>query len=211
MKFSEYLKEAGAGLSRIYKHMSDHDTGMITAFRYLKDATKEDTPDNRYTKKENLQRNKSLLLKLQSLGYGVISVSGVYIENYKQPNAIEVAENTFFVIDLKDKGNLKKDLLKLGEKFDQDSILFIPKGGKKSILIGTNHTSEYPGYHKEDSMNLRELGKGNDKEFFTKIKGRPFVFRNPTLKEHYLPNSYFGKWSISNGAKKDSDDLESYI
>jgi len=63
--------------------------------------------------------------------YDVVRVQGKYIENYGKPDAVEVGENVFFVIDAYDKGELLKDFRELGEKFQQDSILFIPKGGNK--------------------------------------------------------------------------------
>ena len=101
-EFKEYLQESS--LSRLWKHSQEHDYGTITAFRYAPDCG-EGTP---YTKKENLQRNKSLLAKLRSKGYGVTSIKGSYIENYGKPTAREVGENSFFVADIQDKGKLKR-------------------------------------------------------------------------------------------------------
>ena len=57
---------------------------------------------------------------------------------YGTDKAKEVGEHTYFIVDSEDTGNLEKDLRSLGEEFDQDSILFIPKGGEKSTLFGTN-------------------------------------------------------------------------
>lgn len=179
-----------ASLKRIWQHTQSHDTGTITAFRYARDCGSGEV----YTKKENLQRNKSLLSKLQRLGYGVTSVKGSYIENYGTKNAREVGENVFFVVDLKNKGNLEKDLRKLGEEFDQDSILFIPKGGTSAKLIGTNHCEDgYPGYGKSVSLGQRHLGKSG--EFFTRVSGRPFTFES-VIKEHKEPKGYFGKLGL---------------
>ncbi len=178
MSFKEYLlKKKGlpmneAKLSRLVKHMDEHETGMLTAFR------------GEFSKKDNKKRNASLLMKLQNKGYGVISVKGSYIENYGSSDEKEVGENVFFVIDLKDKGNIKKDLKKLGEEFDQDSILYIPKGGGSSDLIGTSKRDQsFPGYGKTVKNSKRMMGSTG--QFFTRIKGRPFTFAESLVYEEF--------------------------
>jgi hypothetical protein len=163
------LKESS--LSRIWKHVSEHDSGTISAFRYASDCGTGQV----YTRKENEDRNAKLKAQLLSLGYGVTAIDGVYIENYKSSEAREVKEDSFIVIDLKNKGNLKKDLMKLGEQYEQDSITYSKASGEY-YLIGTNKCPNgYPGYKKEN-----KLGKsffGQDGEFHSKINGRPFVFK----------------------------------
>jgi hypothetical protein len=68
-------------------------------------------------KKENEGKSAELKAQLLSLGYGVTEIAGVYVENYNTSDAIEVKENSFIVIDIKNKGNLKKDLAELGKPF----------------------------------------------------------------------------------------------
>ena len=176
-EFKEYITESS--LSRLWKHSQEHDYGTITAFRYAPECG-EGTP---YTKKENLQRNKSLLAKLRSKGYGVTSIKGSYIENYGKATAREVGENSFFVADLQDKGRLKKDLLALGEEFDQDSIIFGDKG-KSGALFGTNKCPEgYPGYGKKLVQGGAIFGK--EGEFMSRVNGRPFVFSESVETQAY--------------------------
>jgi len=183
-KFKEIFALNESSLSRIFKHMSEHDTGTITAFRDKKDCNNPSVENNTYSKKENMQRNKSLFYKLQKLGYGVTSVKGSYIENYKSKDAKEVGENVFFVVDLKDTGKLKDNLKKLGEEFDQDSILFIPLSGKSAELIGTNKCPDtYPGYGSKVTYNKRKLG--SEGEFMTRINGTPFIFES-VIREHHI-------------------------
>jgi len=159
-----------SSLSRIYAHTRKHDFGTITAFRSARDCGNGE----KYTKAENLKRNKSLLAKLRAKGYGVTKIKGSYIENYGSKNAKEVGENSFFVVDLKDSGNLKKDLLALGEEFEQDSIIY-GKADSAGVLIGTNNCPDgYPGYRKEVSQGGAIFGKTG--QFMSRIKGRPFVF-----------------------------------
>lgn len=181
------IKESS--LSRIWQHIQDYDTGIITAYRDARDCGKGD----KYTKKEKQQRNKSLLAKLQNKRYDVTSLKGSYIENYKTKDAKEVGEHVFFVVDSKDKGDLKKDLKYWGEEFEQDSILYIPKGGENGFLIGTNHCPNgYPGYGVIKKLNNPIFGESG--EFFTRVKGRPFVFYESKEIEHFiLPEGFFGR------------------
>lgn len=176
-----------SNLSRLYSHMENHDCGMVTAYR------------SEYTHKENQQRNKKLLASLLSWGYNVTSVEGTYVEDFGTPYAKEVGEHTFFVVDGKDKGNLEKDLRTLGEAFDQDSILFIPKGGSESYLWGTND-AEFPGYNKVEFFPHRGLGKFG--QFMTKKGNKPFIFES-ILKEHRTPNGMLGKMGTNAVSKKD--------
>ena len=166
--FKQYVTESS--LSRLWKHSQEHDYGTITAFRYAPECG-EGTP---YTKRENLQRNKSLLAKLRSKGYGVTAIKGSYIENYGKPTAREVGENSYFVADMQDKGRLKKDLLALGEEFEQDSIIFGNRG-KAGTLFGTGDCPDaYPGYGKQIVQGGAIFGK--EGEFMSRVNGRPFVF-----------------------------------
>jgi hypothetical protein len=178
-----------SSLSRILTHMLSHDCGTISAFR------------GEYSLKVNLQRSHNLMAKLLSLDYGVTEINGVYIENFGESDAKEVKEKAFFVVDLKDKGHLEKDLRHLGEKFDQDSILFIPKPGDESYLWGTNHVSEFPGYGKFEHFAHR--GMGSSGQFMTKIRNKPFVYESVS-REISNPNGYLGKWAVSTEANRDT-------
>jgi hypothetical protein len=173
-----------SSLSRIWSQTRKHDFGTITAFRSARDCG----VGEKYTKSENLKRNKSLLSKLIAKGYGVTKIKGSYIENYGSSNAKEVGENSFMVIDLKDSRNLRKDLLSLGEEFEQDSIIF-GKAGSPGILIGTNKCAEgYPGYHKEVLQGGAVFGKTG--QFMSRVKGRPFIFSESVEIEEYAVPKY---------------------
>ena len=171
-KESEKVKESS--LTKVWKHSQVHDVGTITAFRsarYCNDGVD-------FTKKENEDKNAILKAQLLKLGYGVTAIKGYYIENYKTQNEKEVKENSFLVVDLKDTGNLKKDLVRLGEQYEQDSITYQNyKVGKYFIISSNKCPNGYPGSGKIGVE--RELGKsifGKKGEFFSKVNGRPFVF-----------------------------------
>jgi hypothetical protein len=58
--------------------------------------------EKKYTYRQNMQRNASLLSKIHSLGrYSVTAIKGAYIENFGTPEAREVDENTFSLLMLK--------------------------------------------------------------------------------------------------------------
>jgi len=190
-----------SGLSRLYSKMENHDCGTITASR------EKDMINGKlhyYTRKENKQRNLSLLAKLQAGGYLVTKVKGSYIENFGTPDAVEVSENVFFVEDTYDMGTLEEDLIELGEEFNQDSILYIPRGGLNGILIGTND-AEFPGYHKKINYSNRNFGTAG--EFMTKVRSRPFIFES-VIKEYQENHGYLGMQALFTMARMDWQKIE---
>lgn len=152
------LKESS--MSRIYSHIIEHNCAIITAFRGDKSAT------------ENKRNNKILSSLLLKEGFGITKVAGTYIENYNTDAAKEVKEDSLFVVNLKDNPQFFKTIYTLGNKFFQDSVLFINKGGKSSYLFGTNSTG-YPGLGQKVSTG--EFKPKKEGEFMTKLKGQPFV------------------------------------
>jgi hypothetical protein len=196
MKFETYINESS--LSRVWKHNELHDCGALTAFREAKDCGAGD----KYTKKENLTRNKSLLAKLMVKGYNVTKLNGIYPEGGK-----ESREVSYFVVDVEDTGNLENTLKQLGEYFEQDSILFIPKGAilnlEKAYLIGTNKCkNNWLGYgNKEIFKKGSKIGYKS--EIYTSyVNGRPFIFECVD-EEVYKPGNGFGWISLNNVASKD--------
>jgi hypothetical protein len=176
--FKEYTQESS--LSRIKSKVDDYSCGAITAFR------------NEFTKAENKTRNKELLAALKVKGYSVTKVKGSYIENFGSEDAKEVGEETWFVCNEKvegdDKGQLEKDLKKLGEKYDQDSILSIRNG--KANLIGTSHRDNaFPSFGQSVAVGSGKYGKKSG-EFFSRVKGREFAF------EEVEVTSIMGKWGM---------------
>ena len=201
-KTVEDIKEAfllESSLSRILQHMKEHDSGSITAFR------------GKYSKADNKKRNKILSARLRRKGYDLTRIDGVYIENFNKPNAQKVKEEVFFVVDSKNKGNLKKDLLELAKDEldppdDQDSILFIPKGGDGSILVGSSRNPDLDlSLGQEIPFSKRNLG--NDGEFFSSISGRPFSFSESIAKPVLFDGGYFSRLSLSTLDNKNWKDL----
>ena len=199
-----------SSLSRVVHHMEKHDCGTITAHRAKEGCGGPD--DKPYSREDNKKRNRQLYAILESLGYGVTEVDGAYIENFGTADAKEVKENVYFVVDLNDKGKLREDLINLGGKYQQDSILYIPKDGDGSVLIGTNDCPNgFPGFGKEVKFKDRKMGQGG--EFMTKVSGRPFMFEN-TLLETVVEDNYYknanimGKWATKTIASGDWKDID---
>ena len=199
-----FLKESS--LSRVYEHVMAHDTAGITAFRdnpfdgskCTDRAVGEETEDmqepldlgSKFTKvtrpedsyATNLRRNKELKAALLQMGYGVTKVDGSYIEGFKSEVAREVKEDSFMVVNLKDDPSFQDNIKMLGERFCQDSVLIVPKGGKGAYLYGTNN-NEYPGYGKIDVVG--DFKGGKEAEFMSRVGGRPYAF-NEKLNEEII-------------------------
>ena len=167
--FKEFVNESS--LSRIFQKSKDYDVGMLTAFR-------SGNKDNM----KNLRELKALLLKD---GFSVTEISGHYVEDYGTDKAKDVKEISLFVADHKETGDLKQALIKYGKKYDQDSVFYKPKD-KDGMLIGTNNAS-FPGLGKEVPLGGSFSAKAS--EFYSRVKGRPFVFeqssKTKSLTDYY--------------------------
>jgi hypothetical protein len=186
-KIIKYLKESA--LSRIVDHMEKHSCGIITTYR------------GERTRAENKSNNREALAVLKRKGYGVTKVKGSYIENFGSDTAIEVGEDSFFVVNYKvdgdDGGELENVLRKLGERYDQDSILSIR--GKDAVLIGTSkRDNAFPNYGQRVPLGSGKFGRAAY-EFLTRIKGRPFAFVPEWIEE---PDNVMGKWAMASMADK---------
>ena len=159
-----------AGLSRILKHMQEHDSGGITGWRGARDCGRGE----KYTRSENNARNVNLAAKIKAGQYAAINVGGIYIED-----GVPVKERSFFVYDISDKGTLLEDLIKWGGEFEQESILFVPKGGKEGIIHGTSRCNNLgPDTIKRGqtiNVGKRYMGKMNQYGTST-IRNRPWMF-----------------------------------
>ncbi len=170
-----------SSLSNIWSHTQNHECGAISGYRH----------DN--TASANKDNNRDIQAYLKSKQYSVTRVQGNYIENNGGSDEQEVVEPSFFVADVQDTGNLKRDLMTLGKRFDQDSILFVPKGDEGAYLIGTSKRDNFsPGFGKEHVVGDGEFEKAAG-IYLSKI-------RNQTLPcdEVQFPETINGRrgWSI---------------
>mgnify|MGYP003113504368 CR=1 FL=1 len=186
-----------AGLSKIRQDMSDYDTAFITAFRgdiddksmcvYTPPSEEDLSERDKMGKrgKTNKRNNKELSAFLLSQGYGVKNVQGSYIENFGSvdPEKVprEVKEASFFVTNLNNDPEFAEQIINLGKRFCQDSVIIVPKG-KEGYIYGTNK-SKYPGLDQKETVG--KFAGGETGEFMSRIKSRPFVMKEDEKTETY--------------------------
>lgn len=181
------IKESS--LSRLLSKMQEHDCAIITAFK------------SNYSYKQNKARNKVLLAELiYNNRYRVTSVMGASLEGTK-----EVQEDSYFIEDYQNTNNLEKDCFESAEKWQQYSVIFIPKEAIQAKLYGTSKESDaYIPYEKFQLKPILTIGTVS--EFMTKIKGRPFSFKS--LGESIvLPEDRIARMTWQGGTKSKWEDI----
>lgn len=160
-----------SSLNRIKSFIDNHQCAVITAFRnQLVNCLSFDDDETKINIHDNKGRNKKLKAALLYMGYEITKVKGTYIENYMSENSVEVKEDSFFVVNLKNDPKFISNITKLGELFCQDSVLIFDLGN--NYLYGTNN-SDFPGLGNEISVG--KFKPGIEGEFMTKVSGRPFT------------------------------------
>lgn len=157
-------------LGRIYQHVvSDprlKSWAIITASR------------NELTPFENKKRNEELERELRSMGLGFSHADGMWREcqdktlEYKDcPEEMKVdsEEKVFFI------PNISKEIaLKLGKKWDQDSVLFADNETKEK------GEATYIDSKSGEEFNIGKFSPGKMGQGYTKLKGdRVFTFEPP--------------------------------
>ena len=168
----KFLTESS--LSRVRKHIVENECAVITAFRGdpTDDANCTENAVIAQEGESNMTRNRDLKATLLGLGFGVTKVEGSYVEDFGTDLAEEVRENSLFCVNLKDDPTFVEMIALLGEKFCQDSVLIIPKGGEGAYLIGTNN-AEYPGLGEKKVVG--SVSYGGEAENMTRVNGKPFT------------------------------------
>ena len=159
-----------SSLSRIWQHIEgDKSFGVISPFRKY------------YSKKENLERYNELKKIIRDkLRLGYIELDGGFKEEGEW-----VHEKSLFIPNI-----IKEDLIELGKKFDQYSVIY--KDKNEFIEIGTNDFSVkgqiLSDFIKKGWNKNMQINSELTKELFSKLikgshKDRKFLFN---LKESYL-------------------------
>lgn len=132
-------------------------------------------------------------------GYSVIKVKGRHIEDKGTDTEKEVGEKSFFVANIKTKGDdggsLEKNLINLGKLYDQDSILSV-RYNKPGVLIGTSdRDNAWPGLGQTVTVGKPVFGDAEG-EFFS----RKFAFEDAIELEN--TTSVMGAWARKKLARK---------
>ena len=194
--WKEFLINEG-GLNKIRQDMADYDTAFITAFRgdindksmcvYTPPSQEELSERDKMGKRgaTNKRNNKELSAFLLSQGYGIKNLQGSYIENFGSidPEKIprEVKEASFFVTNLKDDSEFAEQIINLGKRFCQDSVIIVPKG-EEGYIYGTNK-GKYPGLDQKETVG--KFAGGETGEFMSRINSRPFVMKEDEVTKTY--------------------------
>lgn len=178
-KLEDYLTESS--LSRLYSKVQNHAVGAITGFRGGNTAA------------ENEKRNRALGSYLSSKGYQLTVIDGGYIENPGTEEEKTVTEKTFFVVNPKkgdDGGQLENELVKLGELYDQDSILTYRFGGKPTYIGTTHRPDADPSFGQQYALTSTEWGNPSG-PYFSRVRGRKFAFKE--VRDYEPPQTVNGK------------------
>ena len=200
MKFiSSFMTNEAAGLSRIVKHRNEANCVCISACRTYKDTftqevkeqvTAETIKPYIMTKAENIARTAKLRAALKAnKQLNVIELAGSYIEEI---SGVAMPEFSFFVWSDNLDYNLLGEAIKLGNKFNQDSIAYAEKGKDFALYCSSNNVEGYSvgqkmatfkgtKYGTTEYTDIDELTGKEIKvisEVFSKVRGRPFFFKN---------------------------------
>lgn len=146
-------------LNRLRDKNQKHDICFITAYKA------------NCTKRENEERNRNLQGILDSLGYmDKTRVFGRYENQERKSNGDENyvdKEVSFAVVNTEDSDSFKTNMIKLMDKFDQESILYCYAGGKSEFIYSDGSTEGNKAWH-----------FGKDSQFKSLVNGRPLVIEN---------------------------------
>ena len=176
--FNDFIFEIT--LSRVYQHMENHDTALITAYRSELINCVNDSP--MLSLLNNHQKNKVLKEYLKKeKGYGVTDADGHCIENFGTDLEKIVREHTLFVVNLNDDPNFWLEIIELGKIYCQDFVL-LKERGRTALIYGTNY-GPFPGLDKILEAGTFRPGKMGP--FFTRIgkNRRPFAFESTRVYE----------------------------
>lgn len=185
VKVKEHSMINESSLSRIWDKTQNHTCGAISGYRNENDA------------ETNRQNNAEISAYLIGRGYSVTRVSGNYIED----NDKEVAEPSFFVcnhtVEGDDFGQLEKDLRMLGSRYNQESVLIVPVGGKGAFLVGTSDDPTIvPSKGQKITVGSGVYGAVAG-QYLSRVRGREFAFEDKVP-----PKTRNGKWFVSSVVKK---------
>ena len=77
-------------------------------------------------------------------------------------------------------------------------MLLIPQGGDGAFLLGTNDS--WPGLGEKEAVGRFEGGK--EAEFMSRVKGRPFVFKEVHAQETWDQLGRNAKWAVTKIAER---------
>lgn len=154
MKLDEAYKIAGviteSSVSRTKFYLQNYECATISAFRPGANIGRKDEKELTNRKdvlKRNKQHSAELGKKLTEFGYTHFLVDGAWVKTDENDKPIINdkgefsigSEITYFVVNNNGdtREQFRNNLKKLGNEFDQDSVMFYPKGSNMAFWSGT--------------------------------------------------------------------------
>lgn len=184
-----------SNINRMLHWLKGCDCAFITAFRKeFKDIRDKDATyfgpngdweeGKKFSHEENRQKNKLMVAELLQLGYGVTKVQGVYPETPKTNDAPitdnEDIEESYLVVNRHNDENFLKNLQRIAEFYNQDSIYYKEAGAEEGHLIGTNGCG-WPEYYEKGSGSKLHLDTGSN--YMSRLGNKAFSFASADLEE----------------------------
>ena len=184
-----------SNINRMLYWLKGCDCAFITAFRKeFKDIRDKDATyfgpngdweeGKKISHEENRQKNKLMVAELLQLGYGVTKVQGVYPETPKTNDAPitdnEDIEESYLVVNRRNDENFLKNLQRIAEFYNQDSIYYKEAGAEEGHLIGTNGCG-WPEYHEKGSGSKLHLDTGSN--YMSRLGNKAFSFASADSEE----------------------------
>ena len=184
-----------SNINRMLHWLKGCDCAFITAFRKeFKDIRDKDATyfgpngdweeGKKFSHEENRQKNKLMVAELLQLGYGVTKVQGVYPETPKTNDAPitdnEDIEESYLVVNRHNDENFLKNLQRIAEFYNQDSIYYKEAGAEEGHLIGTNGCG-WPEYHEKGSGSKLHLDTGSN--YMSRLGNKAFSFASADSEE----------------------------
>ena len=152
-----------ATFSKIYRNMENKTCGILTAYR------------SDLSHKENIKRNQQLAEDLRANGLGFNRVIG----RYKEADSDKIAtESSFIVYTEKDKYWLKNILIKLGIKYNQDSIIVIDKQNGAYLIGASGNDKNLP---KNSELFIGKFTPSKIADVYTQLGKDSFIFESKEI------------------------------
>lgn len=186
MKLDEAYKIAGviteSSVSRTKFYLQNYECATISAFRpgaNIGRKDEEELTNRKDVLKRNKQHSAELGKKLTEFGYTHFLVDGAWVKTDENDKPIINdkgefsigSEITYFVVNNNGdtREQFRSNLKKLGSEFDQDSVMFYPKGSSMAFWSGT--TKRESGL-KFGQNQLLKNGRWEPQMYRTALRGK---------------------------------------
>ena len=171
-----------SSVSRTKFYLQNYECATISAFRPGANIDRKDEKEltnRRDVLKRNKKHSAELGKKLTELGYTHFLVDGAWVKTDEKDRPIINkrgeksigSEITYFVVNNNGdtREQFRNNLKKLGNDFDQDSVMFYPKGSNMAFLSGT---SKRENDLKLGQNQLLKNGKWEPQMYRTSLRGK---------------------------------------